>query len=528
MRTIVVAIALVCLTVDTSAQSTPPLPTSAADALTRRLSVDDAVRLALENNLGIQAARLGPAVQDLAVSVAQTSWAPSFTSTVLGSSTDSQATSFLSGGEDKTSDARVSSTVGVQQLLGHGGRYTIEWDNSRSTTTNAFSNFSPQTRSALSLHFEQPLGRNFTIDNARQQVLLARNNREISDIELQQTLATTTRTVKNAYWDLAYALASLQVQEQSLELAQESLRNTQSRVNIGTTPPIDIIEAEAEVATRQEAVILAQSQIETAEDTLRALIYNPTTPDFWSLRLEPTELPTFAPAQVDVDAIVRTALERRTDLRQSRKTLVSNDISIRYLRNQILPDVTANFDYGLSGLGGTQFVRGAGFPGDIIDQTTRSFGSVIGDIFSNAFPAWTLSLNINYPLGRSTQEANLARARLEYSQAVTQVRNQELQVVSQVRNTARQVATNEQRVQTTRVSRELAERRLDAEQRKFAAGTSTSFVVFQVQRDLGQARNNELNAILDFNRSLVDLETVQQAPVAGGNGGTVTAVTVAR
>ncbi len=522
MRSIVVSAFVAALFVaNASVSGQTPAPV-APDSLTRRLSVEEAVRLALENNLGIQIAKVSPQIQDLAISVTRASWAPTFTTGLQQSSTDSPATSFLSGGQDKTSDARLTGSAAVQQLLKKGGSYSLGWDNSRATTTNAFSNFSPQTRSALSLHFEQPLTRNFGIDSIRQQLLVSQVNRDISDIDLQQTLATTMRTVRNAYWELAYALASLQVQQQSLELAQESLRNTQSRVNIGTTPPIDIVESESEVATRQEAVILAEAQIDDAEDTLRTLIFNPSVADFWTLRIEPTELPAFQPANVNVDSVVRSALARRTDLLQSRKTLEANDVTIRFLKNQTLPDITASVDYGLSGTGGTQFLRGTGFPGPIIGQSTRNFGTVLGDIFTNAFPAWTAALNISYPLGQSTQEANLARARLQFSQAQAQIRNQELQVAAQVRSTARQVGTNEQRVQTTRVSRELAERRLDAEQRKLAAGTSTSFVVFQVQRDLAQARNNELRAILDFNRSLVDLDTVQQAPIAGSSGGVST------
>ncbi len=493
-----------------SGQAAPP-----ADGLTRRLTVEEAVRLALENNLGLRAARFAPQVQDLAVAQARAAWAPTFTSTVVQARADTPSTSFLSGGQSFTTDNRLATNVSIQQLLPFGSSYSVGWDTSRATTTNLFSNFSPQVRSTLALHFQQPLLRNRLIDVSRQQVLLSEKNRDIADVEVQQNVAIMSRTVRNAYWDLAFARASLQVQQQSLELAQESLRNTRARVDIGTTPPIDIVEAEAEVATRQEAVILAQASIETAEDALRALVFDPAMPDFWSVRIEPGDLPAFQPAAVSVDAVVRSALDRRTDLLQARRSLEANDISIRYIRNQAMPDVAAAFDYGLAGLGGTQFLRGAGFPGPIVGESVRGFGSVLGDLFTNAYPNWQLSLNVSYPIGRSAQEANLARARLQYTQSQTQLRSQELQVVQQVRTTARQLLTNQQRVQTTRVSRELAERRLDAEQRKFAAGTSTSFVVFQVQRDLAQARNNELRAVLDFNRSVVDLDTVQQAPLTG-------------
>jgi HAE1 family hydrophobic/amphiphilic exporter-1 len=222
---------------------------------------------------------------------------------------------------------------------------------------------------------------------------------------------------------------------------------------------------------------------------------------------------------VDVDAAVRNALQMRTDLLQARKSLEAADVNIKYFRNQTLPDVTATFDYGLTGLGGTPVARvsNLGIPVSLPAGLSRSFGSVLGDLFGNQFPSWTVGLNIAYPLGHSQQEANLARAQLETTQAETQLKNAELQVVTQVRNVGRQVVTGERLVDSTRAARGLAEQRLDAEQKKLAAGTSTTFLVFQAQRDLAQARNDELNAILSYYRAQTDFETVQIAPVLGAN-----------
>ena len=173
----------------------------------------------------------------------------------------------------------------------------------------------------------------------------------------------------------------------------------------------------------------------------------------------------------------------------------------------------ASVDYGLTGLGGTQFVRGAGFPGPVIGRNERSFATVLGDLVGHDFPSWTASLSVSYPLGTTPQQASLARTRLQYSQQQAQLRNAELLVATQVREAGRQVLTNQRRIDTTTVSRRLAERRLEAEQRKLGAGTSTSFFVFQAQRDLAQARNNELQATIDYHRSIVDFETVQEAPL---------------
>jgi len=502
------AMALVFSAVNPAAAQTVPV----SDV--RRLTIEDAVRIALENNLGVQVARIDPQIQDLSVALARAAWSPTLTSTLLGASANSPSNSFLSGAQGtKTSDDRLTTNVGVEHALPWGGRYNVGWDSVRSTTNNVFSNFSPQVRSSLALTYRQPLLRGFSIDSARQQLLVTQKNREIADVTMRQTIALTSRAVRHAYWDLAYAIASLGVQRQSLDLARESLRNTRARIEIGTTPPIDAVEAEAEVAQREEAVILGEAQIATAEDALRALVYDPAAADFWTLRIEPADLPPFVPAASDVDTAMRNALERRSDLQQSRKNLEAQDVNMRYFRNQTLPDVTASFDYGLTGLGGTQFVRGTGFPGPIIGQSQRSFATVLGDLFSNDFPSWTASLSVSYPIGATPQAATLARTRLEYSQQQAQLRHAELQVAAQVREAGRQVLTNQKRVETTASSRQLAERRLEAEQRKLAAGTSTSFFVFQAQRDLAQARNNELRAVIDYHRSTVDFETVQEAPL---------------
>jgi outer membrane protein len=505
----------------TSRGPAPAGQTPAAQApQVRKLTSDDAVRLALENNLGIRIARYDPQLEDLNILGARANWAPTFTTTFQQTSSEQPPNSLLSGATSNVTQGQFTGTTGITQSLRHGTRYEIGWDANRSTSNNFFSSFNPQLRTNFSLSVTQPLLRGWDIDNIRQQLETSLKNREISDIDVRETLAQTTRTVRRAYMDLAYSIANLQVQRQSLDLARESLRNTRSRIEIGTTPPIDEVADQAEVATREEAVIVAEAAIAQAEDTLRALIFDSKSPDFWTIRIEATDLPPFVPLTLDVDTIVRTALERRTDLQRSRKQVEVADVGVRFYRNQTLPEITASFDYGLTALGGTQVQRAQTsnplIPGDIISETSHRFFPVLGDLFGFNAPRWTWGLNISYPLGTSAADANLARTRLQQTQLQQQIAQQQLNITTQVRQTARSVSTNQQRVQTSRVSRELAERRLEAEQRKFTAGTSTNFFVQQAQRDLAVARNNELRAILDYNQSIVDLETVQEVPLAGG------------
>ena len=405
---------LTLLFVPTFAAAQSGTPAAAQAAPVRRLTVDEAVQIALDNNLGIQVARIDPVIQDLAVAQARAAWYPTFTSSMQAASIDAPSNSFLSGAQGpKTSEDFFDTDLGIVQLLRWGGAYEVGWVGSRSTTTNIFSNFSPQLRSSMSFNYNQPLLRNFSIDALRQRFLVSQKDREIADLTFRESVVLTARAVRHAYWDLAFAIASLRVHGQSLELARESLRNTRARVEIGTLAPVDVVEAEAEVSQREEAVIVAEALIDTTQDVLRALVFDPSMPDFWTLRIDPVSRPSLEIRLIDGEAAVRTAFADRTDLRQSQKNLEATDIDLRYFGNQTLPDLTASFDYGLAGLGGIQLLRDAGFPGPIIGQVERGFGNVLRDLFVNSFPTWTATISISYPLGATPQEAELARTRLE-------------------------------------------------------------------------------------------------------------------
>jgi outer membrane protein len=511
------------------AQTTPAMPAAAQQqGPIRRLSIDDAVATALEQNLDLQVQRINPELQNLTISGFKAAYTPNFVSTIGSSDNTQPSTSFLDTGGGSATGITSGNSVfnfGVASLTNwYGGSYDVRFNNTRSTTTNLLQSFSPQLNNVLSASYSQPLLRNFKIDGARQQLIVSQKNKEITDTQLQQSITQTTRIVRNAYYDLIYAIGNLAVQRQSLQLSQQSLKDNRARVEIGTMAPLDIVQAEAEVATREEAVILAEAAIERQQDVLRALIFNPSSPEFWTARIEPTDTITFVPATVDTDAAVKTAIDQRTDLRNARKSLEINDVNIRYFRNQSLPDVTASVNYNARSIGGLQVRRApdptTGLPtGDIISSTERSYFSTLGSTLSGDFPGWNLQFNIAYPIGQSSQEAQHARARLQMTQAQRQISSLELSVTTQVRDAARSVQTNAKRVEATRSSRILAERRLEAEEKKYQAGMTQNFFVLQAQRDLNVARNNELLALVEYAKSVVNYSAVQQAPLSGGGGG---------
>ena len=493
----------------------------------RPLSIDEAVQLALQQNLGIQVERLNPELQDYTIAQALATYTPIFGGAVNYRHQDQPPSSFLSGGEDTITSTNFGGNAQLQKLFTYGTNATVSWDSSRFDSNNIFSSFNPQLSGNVDVQVSQPLLRNFKFDTVRQQVYQAKKNREIADVGLRQAVALTTRSVKNAYWDYVFSINSLAVAKESLDLAQESLRNTRSRVEIGTLAPIDIVQAESEVASREEAVILAEASIGQSEDGLRTLIFDPRTPDFWSMNLKPTDTAPFQLQAVDLAGATSRAIQERTDLIAARKRLDITDYNLKYFKNQTLPGLNLQFAYNSTGLGGTQLIRGGdGFPPPIIGTAEKGYWDMMKDVLGAKFPTWQFALNVNYPIGNSIADASYGRAKVEKQQIDISLRDLELQVAQQVRDSARTLLANSKRVDATKAARVLAERRLEAEEKKFAAGMSTSFEVFQAQRDLSQARSNELRAVLDYNKSQVDYETVQVAPVSGGGvspvGGTST------
>jgi outer membrane protein len=498
----------------TPAAAQTPGASSQPPGLVRRLSMDDAVKLALEQNVGIQVERLNPQIQDITVAQARTGWIPNLTSSLTNNSQNQPSTSALSGGQTKISDDQFSTQIGLAQTLKTGGNYSVGWNSARQSSSNTFANYDPLLSSNLAFSITQPLLRNYKIDNLRQTLETSRKDRETADVQLQSTIIATTRNVKNAYWELAYQIDNLKAQQQSLDLAKRLLADNEKRVQIGTMAPIDIVEAQSEVARNEVTVIGAEAGIKQAEDRLRALIFDPTMPDFWTVSLEPSESMPFAAQAVDAEAAVRRALANRTDVQISKNGLARDEISIRYFRNQTLPDVSALATYRSNAVGGVVLSPLTAIPLEGTVARTiaseRGFGSVLGDVLANSFPTWTVGVTVSYPIGTSFSETNLARARLQHSQAETELKNLELQIATEVRDAARQVQTNQKRVDSVRVARELAERRLEAEEKKFAAGIQISFFVFQAQRDLSQARTVEIRALADYNKSLVDFEAIQE------------------
>jgi len=487
----------------------PPAQAQAAPAPsgpTLALSMEEAVTMGLETSLGLKSQRLSSNISAQNIASARAAFLPQVSSSISRSVRESPAIVFEDGTVAVSSSTGLNGSASLRQLLPwFGGFVSADWRANRNATSGSNSTFNPRLDSSFSVNFTQPLLRNFRIDGSRAGLQNAERESVIVDMQLQQRIIATEVAVRSAYLGLVAAIQGQRVSQQNMDLAEQSLRNAQARVNVGQSPQIDIVTAQASVESNRESLILAGAQIETAEDALRSQILDPARPDYWEVRLQPTDTIELTPKEIDVNAAIQNALANRLDLTMMKRDMEITDLNLSVSRNNTRPSVDFNLGYSARGDGGTEFRS---------DGTTRviGFGNVLGDAFGGTYPSWTTGVTVSYPLGHSAAEAALARAEIVKQQQLIGMRQLELGIVREVRQAARDVQNSYQRVLATRAALAASERQLEAEERKFAVGLSDTFQLQQRQRDLAGARTSELRAIISYNNALIQFDQVQKIP----------------
>ncbi|HEY7170998.1 MAG TPA: TolC family protein [Vicinamibacterales bacterium] len=490
-----------------------------------RLTLDDAIKLALDRNLDISVQRLNPQTFDFSMSALQSSYRPILTSSVLQQSQTTAPTSTLAGATTGILAGTQQFNAGLaQNIKWGGGSFVANFNNTRATTTSQTALFDPLYTPNWSAQYTQPLLRNFKIDTNRQQLVVTSLNQDISEIQLQATIINTLANVRNAYYNLVFAVQSVDVAKRSVDLAEQLVKDNQTRVEIGTMAPIDVVQAQSQAATQRQNLAAAEGTRRTNELALKRLIVNGTMDANWSADIDPADRPDFAPQPIDVPAAVARALANRTDLQQVKKNLQVNDVTLQLLRNQTLPQTDISARYGLIGQGGTQFISsGTGINRVVSSVIPGGYGDALSTLFQNKYPTWSFALNVSYPLGTSAAEASVARARVQLTQVEAQVHQIELQVATDVTTAATNVQNAVEQVQAAQAASQFAQKQLEAEQSKFEVGMSTNYFVVQAQRDLATAQNNELQAILSYRRAMVELERLQQTSLQNSNITIITA-----
>jgi outer membrane protein len=513
------------------AQPTAPPPTPQAapapdqqpattDRPALQLSLEEAVKRALDNNVDIAVERYNPELSAQSVRGAEGYYDPFLFSTLNHLSSDTPGTSAISGGTVVNSKQDVWN-FGASVPIPTGADFTVTFNNNKRDSNSSITSFNPLYNSSLGLNLTQPLLKNFLIDQPRTQIKISKKNREISDVQFRQTVINTLATVKNAYWELIYAIDNQSAAQKSLDLARKLLQENEIRVKVGTMAPLDVVSAQSEVAGREQGLIVAENALANAEDQLKRYIFPEDDPVMWSTRIVPTDRPSAEPMPVDMEAAVKNALENRTDMIAARKSLEKDDMTLRLARNQLLPQVDLTAGYGTAGAGGTELIRQPPFGGPVVSTIPGGYSDALSQVFGRDFPTWSIGLQLSYAIPNRSQKASAAAAQISKDQALAAYRRLALQVAQEVRTAARGVESGFRSVTAATASRVLFEQRLDAEEKKFQAGMSTNFLVTQAQRDVATAEVTELRAIADYRESIINFQRVQEAGVSGFGAVTV-------
>ena len=488
------------------------------------LTLDDAIQRALDRNLDIAVERIDPLVVDLTLAQQQAFYRPTLSFNYDTSSVTTPSSTQLDGGVFTVTDQANYNTSVNQPVKWGGGSLNVSFDNNRRESSSFFQSFNPSFRTVFTTQYTQPLLRGFKTDNNRQQIQVIQINRDISDVDLRQTITNTVADVRNAYWELLYTVASVAVQQQALDLAEQLVQDNRARVEIGTLAPIDIVQAQSEAASRRQTLAAAQQALRSAELTLKRLIVAGTQDELWTAELNPVDQPQRSQPPVDIEAAIRNALAGRTDLERAERQQDINELNVAGLKNTTLPALDLVGRYQLQGQGGDLLVR-SGFLGGPIDEIIPGgYGDALNQIIDADFPLWSVGLQLSYPLGTSADEAALERARLQVRQTEAQLRQLELNVATEVTNAALQLTSIQERIAAATAAREFSEEQLSAEETRFEVGLATNFFVVQAQRDLATAQETELRAILDYQLALIEFERVQKTSLGGagisiGGGG---------
>ena len=474
------------------AQETPPAtpgaapPPEAPAAPAFVLSLQDAVKTALENNLDIVVRAYDPLRSEAQVIVAESIFDPLLNGTATSSSTQRPSpTAFVSS--SKTHDF-IASFIDPLQT---GGKYQIDLEAFDSTAQSAVIGNTTEFDTSWRVSITQPLLRNFGPKASKTFVVEARNTLGISQSLFRSTVIDTLSAAEKAYWDLNFTLINLKTSLAALQLAQDFLDQNRIKVRVGTLAPIEITQAEAQVADREEAVIIAESQVKTAEDGLRRVMNVPKDSPVWSQPLLPSDPLPLVEQSPDMESAVSTALQHRPDLEQARLDLKSKEADLAFRRNQRRWGLNLNGSYGKVGI------------------DVDNYGNSIDDLRRGANKDWQVTMALGIPIGNRQAIASFTDSEYALTQAGKGLETLELAARVQVRDAVRAVQTTLKRVKAAQVNVRLQKEKLSAEQKKFENGMSTSFQVLQFQNDLFTAQVRENLAMVDYNKAQVELERVQ-------------------
>lgn len=504
----------------TTPQATKSLPSPAQELMPspasgeRTLGLVEVITLTLQNNVAIAVQGYQTGIRQEEITSQKAPFDPNIVIEGRANENTSQNASAFAA-PDVGNTERQSWKLGLSQRLVTGTQYELNYTGFRDETNSRFAGLNPQYTSRVEVNFTQPLLKNFGISPNKKDIFIAQNNLEISEYDFKSKVIDIITEAENTYWDLVFTLEDLKVKKQSVKRAEDLERRIRAQVKVGTLAPIEILQAQSEVASREEAVLISEKSIADTEDRLKNIMNISFGSAEGLKKFNPKDPPEFTIGKkIILENAIGEALDNRPDFLSRKKQLENQDITVKFNENQLWPSLDLVGTFGLNGLSGTanafQQIGGG-------VQTSRFGGNYkesIDNVFSGQYKNWEVGLLFSYPLGNRAAESRLTASKLQAAQLLLEIKDLEKSIVVEVREAARQILTDIKRVHAARVARRLAEEKLSAEEKKFAVGLSTSFEVLEFQTDLAEQESRELEAVIDYKKSLSNFRKVKATTLA--------------
>lgn len=505
------------------------------DAVPARITLDDVIRMALEQNHDVEISRLEKDAARQDIVVAEGAFDPHLTPSFSYTRATTPTVSSIGGSTSGSlSQREVLGAVGLDgRTPWLGSQFTVDVSTARLFTNNQFARVNPQFPSSLGVTFTQPLLRNASIDSQRRQILLARRALDLNDAQLTQVTMEQLSLIEQAYWELTFAVNNVSVQADALRQARTQVASNERQVQAGTLAVIDVVEAQTQVASFEQNLASAQEALTEAENRLKLLTLPDRTSPMWDQPLVPSGGEDRAVPAIGVDEAVTVAVKNRPELAGLAAQAAQNEVDKAYFHNQARPQIDLVGSYTLSGLAGSLAAASvspvqsasdaallqrlndlslrAGLDPLAASTTTGStlpeflqggFGAGLSNLAEGRFPTAVVQLQMDLPLRNRTAQGNEAKAAIAGRQLETQRRQLEQAVESDVRNALQRVRSADQRLRSAGSAQRNAREQYDSERRRFESGLSTVFLVLQRQTALVTAQGQELRARADLNQAV--------------------------
>jgi outer membrane protein TolC len=484
------------------------------DGQIMRLSLDESIRYALENNLDVEVQRFTPMIAGEFETQAWGAYDPEFFAE-FGYADIEHPSSFVLDGQLLSSGDLYDGVGGIRGLLPYlGSEYNFQFSGERSTTNNVVQSYSPELRSSFSFAVTQPLLRGLIWNEAWTRVKTSRVIYDESLENFRRRVMDTVQEVEDAYWNLIATSEQMRVAEKSLETARALLDQTKTQYDVGVISKVEVVEAEAGVADRDFNLIAADNRYRTAQDRLINLVFSTDlTPDS-TLRIDPSDPPKdFVAYQVDAMEATQLAFQQRPELKIADDEIELRKLELRFAKNERLPALDIQFAYGNRGLSGKQNPSAIGAvppEGNFADTLDNYFsGSAAEQISARAL--------LSIPIPNTTARSQVSQGELELRRATVEKRRLEQDIILEVRKAVRDLNSSLEGIEAAQRASEASAEQLRAERIRLEYGESTPFDVLLREEDFVEAESREINAIRLYRTSVTGLSRAQGSILANRN-----------